>query len=347
MLKFGLAGTGVGGDFIARALAQLKAEGVAELVAVAGRRGAKTEEFARKHGAKRWYTSFEQLLSDPEVEAIAISTPHYLHFPQAIAAIDTGKHVLVDKPMATTLRETDEMIARAERKGVKLGVVFEYRFDPVVGKVKEIVDAGRLGRLILGEAVVEWYRTQEYYAGSDWRGRWATEGGGALINQAIHTIDLLLWMMGDAEELWALTGTLAHSIEVEDLAVAAVRFRNGAFGVIQGSTAVYPGLPTRLEIHGTEGTAIIEGGALKLLAVKGGEARAEGERPAELASWARPEAVPVDNHVRLIRDFAQAVREDRRPKVDGWEGRRSLELIRAIYLSGRTGQVVKLPLREV
>lgn len=347
MLKFGLAGTGVGGDFIARALAQLKLEGVAELVAVAGRKGVKTEEFARRHGAKRWYTSFEQLVSDPEVDAVAISTPHYMHFPQALAAIDAGKHVLVDKPMAITLKEADEMIARAERKGVALGVVFEYRFDPLIEKVKGLVDSGRLGRLILGEAFVEWYRTQEYYASSDWRGRWATEGGGALINQAIHTIDLLLWLMGDAEELWALTGTFAHSIEVEDLAVAAVRFRSGAFGAVVGSTAIYPGLPTRLEVHGTEGTAVIEGGALKLLSIKGEEAKAEGERPSELASWARPEAVPIDNHVRLIRDFARAVEEKRKPRVDGWEGRRSLELIRAIYLSGRTGQVVRLPLREV
>jgi len=131
-----------------------------------------------------------------------------------------------------------------------------------------------------------------------------------------------------------------------NLAVAAVRFRSGAFGVIQGSTAIYPGLPTRLEIHGTEGTVVIEGGALKMLSTKGMEAREEGERPTELASWARPEAVPIDNHVRLIRDFAQAVKEDRKLRVDGWEGRRSLELIRAIYFSGSTGQVVKLPLRE-
>ncbi|MEM2186783.1 MAG: Gfo/Idh/MocA family oxidoreductase [Thermofilaceae archaeon] len=346
MLRFGLAGTGVGGGFIAGALQQLRDEGVAELVAVAGRRAAKTEEFARKYGAKKWYASFDQLLSDPEVDAVAISTPHYLHLPQAVAAIEAGKHVLVDKPMAVTLREADEMIARAERRGVTLGVVFEYRFDPVIERVREHVTWGRLGRLILAEAVVEWYRTREYYAGSDWRGRWVTEGGGALINQAIHTVDLMLWLMGDAEEVWAYAGTYAHDIEVEDLAVALIRFRSGALGVVQASTATYPGFPTRLEVHGTDGAAVIEGGNLKLLALRG-EVVKEAEGLKGWESWARPEAVPIENHVRLLRDFVLAVSEGGRPRVDGREGRRSLELIRAIYASAKLHQPVKLPLVEV
>lgn len=347
MIRFSLAGTGVGGDFVAKALHLLKMEGSAELVAVAGRRAAKTEEFARKYGVKQWYTSFEQMLNEGGFDAVAISTPHYLHFPQALAAIEAGFHVLVDKPMAVSLREADEMIRRAEKKGVKLGVIFEYRFDPIVEELKGLIEEGRLGRLIMGEAVVEWFRPQEYYERSDWRGRWATEGGGALINQAIHTIDLLLWFMGDVEEVWGLTGTFAHSIEVEDLAVAALKFRNGAFGVVQGATAIYPGLPTRLEVHGTEGTAVIEGAELKMLVIKGEEIREERRKGSELASWSRPEAVPVDNHKKLIRDFAQSVKSDGKPRVDGIEGRRSLELIRAVYQSGRTGQAVRLPLEGI
>ncbi|MCX8179818.1 MAG: Gfo/Idh/MocA family oxidoreductase [Thermofilaceae archaeon] len=346
MLKFGLAGTGVGGEFIAKALQLLKSEGRAELVAVTGRRRGKTEEFARRYGAGRWYLSFEQMLSDPDVEAVAISTPHYLHFPQAISAIEAGKHVLVDKPLAVNLREADEMIRKAEHYGVKLGVVFEYRFDPIVEKLKTSIEQGKLGRLILGEAIVEWFRTPEYYSGSGWRGRWATEGGGALINQAIHTIDLLLWLMGDVEKIWALTGTFMHDIEVEDLAVAALKFRSGAFGVIQGSTAIYPGLPTRLEVHGTNGTAVIEGGALKVLAIRGEEEETK-EGVKGLESWARPEAVPVENHLRLVKDFVTSVEEGGRPRVDGYEGRRSLEVIRAIYFSSWSGQVVTLPFREV
>ncbi|MEM2795430.1 MAG: Gfo/Idh/MocA family oxidoreductase, partial [Thermofilaceae archaeon] len=329
-----------------KALQLLKREGSAELVAVAGRKAIKTEEFARKYGVKRWYTSFEQMLNEGGFDVVTISTPHYLHFPQALAAIEAGFHVLVDKPMAVSLREADEMIRRAEKKGVKLGVIFEYRFDPIIEKLKGLIEEEKLGRLIMGEAVVEWFRPQEYYERSDWRGRWATEGGGALINQAIHTIDLLLWFMGDVEELWGLTGTFAHNIEVEDLAVAALKFKNGAFGVVQGATAIYPGLPTRLEIHGTEGTAVIEGAELKMLVMRGEETREERRRESGLASWSRPEAVPVDNHTKLIKDFAQSVALDGKPRVDGIEGRRSLELIKAVYQSGRTGQVVKLPLGE-
>ena len=156
----------------------------------------------------------------------------------------------------------------------------------------------------------------------------------------------MLWLMGDAEEVWAYAGTYAHSIEVEDLAVALIKFRSGALGVVQASTATYPGFPTRLEVHGTDGAAVIEGGNLKLMALKGEEVRAaEGLRGWE--SWARPEAVPIENHVRLLRDFAQAVREQREPRVNGREGRRSLELIRAIYASAKHHQPVKMPFVEV
>ena len=346
MIKFGLVGTGVGGEFIARALQELRKEGIAELRAVVGRKPAKTESFAKRFGAREWYTSLRDMLSREELDAVAISTPHYLHFPQAVEVMEAGLHVLVDKPMAINLVEADEMIRLSERKGVKLGVIFEFRFDPDIERMKKLIDEGKLGKLIMGEAVVEWHRPAEYYERSDWRGRWATEGGGALINQAIHTIDLLLWLMGDVERLWALVGTFAHDIEVEDLAVAALKFRSGAFGVIQGSTAIYPGLPTRLEIHGTEGTLIWEGGSLKMAVVKGEEEVRSGAEAEGLASWARPEAVPIDNHVRLVRDFAQSIAEDRKPRVDGVEGRKSLEIVRAIYLSGRTGHVVELPLRE-
>ncbi|HDD33589.1 MAG TPA: Gfo/Idh/MocA family oxidoreductase [Thermofilaceae archaeon] len=345
-LRFGLVGTGVGGEFIAGALKALEGEGLVKMQAVVGRKPSKTENFARKFGAEGWYTCLRHMLTREELDAVAISTPHYLHFPQAIAVMEAGLHVLVDKPMAINLVEADEMVKLAERMGLKLGVILEFRFDPKLRRIKALVDAGKLGKLIMGEAIVEWFRPEEYYRRSDWRGRWATEGGGALINQAIHTIDLLLWLMGDVEKLWSLVGTVAHDIEVEDLAVAALKFRSGAFGVIQGSTAVYPGLPTRLEVHGTEGTAIWEGGKIKLISMRSGETYEEKEEEKELASWARPEAVPIHNHVELIRDFVKAIIDDRRPYVDGVEGRRSLEVIRAIYLSGRSGEVVELPLKE-
>ncbi|MFB0504679.1 MAG: Gfo/Idh/MocA family protein, partial [Candidatus Bathyarchaeia archaeon] len=235
---------------------------------------------------------------------------------------------------------------KARRKGVKLGVNLQSRFDPTFRKVKEAAEEQRFGRLILGEAIVKWFRTQEYYDKSAWRGKWDTEGGGALINQAIHTIDLLVWIMGSPRYLWAQIDTVAHKIEVEDLAVAALRFENGALGIIQGSTAIYPGLPSRLEVHGTKGTAIIEGEVLKRWSIIGEEEVVSEEAKEGLKSWARPELAPATNHASLIKDFAEAILEDRAPYVDGVEGRKSLEVITAIYRSGRDDRMIEFPLKE-
>ncbi len=346
-VKFGVVGVGVGGTFATRAIKEiLEPEGVAQVIAACSAHEERVKGFASKWGLEQYYTNYRDLLTKSGIDAVIISTPHYMHFPMAIEAMDEGVHVLVDKPIAIDLREADEMIKRARRSGVKLGVIFQGRFDPKIRKVKSLIEEGRLGQLIMGEAYVEWFRDQEYYEKSRWRGRWATEGGGALINQAIHTIDLLVWLMGGVDHLWALTGTMAHNIEVEDLAVAALKFKNGAFGLILGSTAIYPGLPTRIEIHGVDGTVIWEAEMIKKIAIKGEPEYSEEERVEGLASWTRPEAVPPKNHAEVIKDFARAVLEDREPQVNGEEGRKSLEVIRAIYMSGRTGSVIKFPLYE-
>lgn len=345
-VKFGIIGTGVGANFCAEGLSKIAHTGIAKLTAVTSRREARAKEFASKWGLKHWYTDYKEMLKNPNVDVVIISTPHYLHYSMTLEAIKAQKHVLVDKPMAIDLREADEMIREARENNVKLGVNLQSRFDPTFRKIKKAVDEGRFGKLILGEAVVEWFRTQEYYDKSTWRGRWATEGGGALINQAIHTIDLLVWIMGQPDRLWAQVDTVAHKIEVEDLAAAAIRFKNGALGIIQGSTATYPGLPTRLEVHGTKGMAIVEGEVLRKWSVMG-EEEVKVERVKEgLASWASPELVPATNHASLIRDFAEAVLENREPYVNGEEGRRSIEVIRAIYKSSETGNVINFPLKD-
>ncbi len=345
-VRFGMAGTGVGANFFAQAFSSLSENDRARLVAVNSRRESRAKEYASKWGLKKYYTDYGRMLEDPEIDAVIISTPHFLHYKMTIEAIKMNKHVLVDKPMAINLKEADEMIAEAERKGVKLGVNLQSRFDPVYRKIKEAVDDGRFGRLILGEALVKWYRTQEYYSSSSWRGRWATEGGGALINQAIHTIDLLLWIMGSPKMLWGQIDTVAHEIEVEDIAVATVRFENEALGVIEGSTALYPGFPHKLAIYGTDGMALAEGDTLRRWSIKGMEETVLEERKEGLQAWSRPEMLPATNHASLLKDFARAVLEDREPYVNGYEGRRSIELIMAIYRSGRTGETVKFPLKE-
>jgi len=345
-VNFGLIGTGVGATFCAQGLSMIADTGKAKLVAVTSRREERAKEFASKWKLDFWYTDYREMLEKAPIDAVIISTPHYLHYPMAIDSMKAGKHTLVDKPMAISVKETDGMINEAKKRGVKLGVILPSRFDPTYRKLKNAVEEGKFGQLILGEAVVEWSRTQEYYDNSPWRGRWATEGGGALINQAIHTIDVLIWIMGSPKYLWAQIDTVAHKIEVEDIAVATVRFENGALGVIQGSTAIYPGLPTRLEIHGTKGTAIIEGEMLKRWSVIGEEEIVEKKVKEGLGSWASPELTPATNHAALIKDFAEAILEDREPFVNGAEGKRSIEVIMAIYKSGRSGEVVEFPLTE-
>lgn len=345
-VKFGIIGTGVGANFCAEGLSMITDTGIAKLVAVTSRREERAKEFASKWNLDLWYTDHKEMLEKAPIDAVIISVPHYLHYPMAIDAIKADKHTLVDKPMAINLKEADEMINEAKKRDVKLGVNLQSRFDSTFRKVKEAVEEGRFGRLILGEAYVKWFRTQEYYESSSWRGRWTTEGGGALINQAIHTIDLLLWIMGPPKYLWAQIDTVAHKIEVEDLAVAAIRFENDALGVIEGSTATYPGLPTQLEIHGTKGTAIIEGEVLKRWSVLGEKEVIVEKAKEGLQSWARPELVPATNHAALVKDFAEAVLNDREPFVNGIEGRRSLEIIMAIYKSGRSRSVIDFPLSE-
>lgn len=346
-LKFCIIGAGVGASFLARAANELKNEGLLTLAAVAGRNVEEAKKFAKQYNIRNPYGNYMDMLVREEPDIVAISTPHYLHFPMTLDAIEYGANVLVDKPMAINLHEADEMIRRAEKRGVKLGVVLEYRFDKGANFIKQLVAEGKLGKVVLGEAIVEWYRPHDYYDKSPWRGRWATEGGGALINQAIHTIDLLLWIIGEPEYLWAQIDTVRHDIEVEDLAVAIIRFKNGTLGVVQASTAIYPGMPTRLEIHGLNGTAIWEGETLKMVKLLKGEVEIPKEVKLEKAkAWERPEAVPIDKHVALLRDFATAIIEDRQPKVNGYEGRRSLELIRAIYKASKEKSVVTFPYKE-
>lgn len=343
-LRFGIVGTGVGADLCGQGLSMISDTGIAKLVAVTGHQESGAKEFASKYGLKLWYTDYKEMIKEAGIDAVIISTPHHLHYPMAMEAMKMNMHTLVEKPMAINLKEADEMIKEAEIRGVKLGVVLQSRFAPTFRKVKDAVDEGRFGRLMLGEAVVEWFRTQEYYNKSKWRGKWATEGGGALINQAIHTIDLLTWIMGPPKNLWSQIDTFAHEIEVEDLAVAAIRFENGALGVVQGSTATYPGLPTKLEIHGTKGMALIEGESLKRWSLMGEKEIIAEEAKEGLKSWAVSYMVPATNHASLIKDFAQAVMEDREPYLNGAEGRKCLELIMAIYKSAKTRSVVRFPL---
>jgi UDP-N-acetyl-2-amino-2-deoxyglucuronate dehydrogenase len=257
----GIAGAGTIGAVHAEALDELQG---ARLVAVAEAREVTGRKLAETHGAE-WYAELGELLTRPDVDVVVICTPSGLHPDQSVAAARAGKHVITEKPMATTLEGADRMIHACKEAGVTLSVIFQYRFNRDALRLKRAVEAGLLGHPVLGNAFVHWHRTQAYYEErGGWRGTWALDGGGALMNQSIHVVDLLQWMLGPVESICGYAETLEHDIEAEDTASAALRFANRALGTIQGTTSAHRDSPLRIEIMGTEGSATLEGSRLTL-----------------------------------------------------------------------------------
>ncbi len=337
-LGFGIVGGGVIGPFHARAIRNVKG---ARLVAVCDVIEAAASKFASDMGVEA-YTDIAKMLKRDDIDVLDVCAPSGLHAKLGIQGAESGKHVLVEKPIDITLERADSLISACEKAEVKLGVIFQHRFDAATRKLKDAVDRGRMGRLVLGDAYVKWYRTQEYYDKGGWRGTWRYDGGGSLINQSIHTIDLQRYIMGDPEWLFGKIGVMTHRIETEDLGLALVGFRNGARGVIEGSTSIYPGLPERLEVHGERGTAIIEGGKMVKWAIQG-EAE-EGDQKATASAAAEASAITADSHTLQIQDFVDAICQDRVPLVDGYEGRKALEVVLAVYRSSERGEVVRFPI---
>jgi predicted dehydrogenase len=340
-IGFGVVGCGMIGKVQAEAIASIPG---ARLLAVCARDEKRVDEFAARFGASG-YTDYDRFLDHPGLRIVNICTPSGLHAEQGAAAARAGLHVLVEKPIDTTLEKADALIEACDRGGVKLGVIFQSRFLPAVQNIKHAIDEGRLGRLMIGDAYVKWYRAPEYYAGS-WHGTMAMDGGGALINQAIHTVDLLRWMMGPVETAFAMKAALRYpQIEGEDTLVASLRFQNGALGVIEATTSAKPGFKRRLEISGERGTIILDGDAISCWAIDGEDEEAGGGEQITDGS-ANPAAISNEGHRRQIEDMLRAVIEDRAPMIDGREGRKSLEVVVALYESADSGQSVRVqPLR--
>lgn len=341
-LGIAVVGAGVIAGFHAQAAAKVEN---ARLVAVTNRRPEVGREFAAKYSCE-FEPSLEALLSRDDVDVVAIATPSGSHASIGIAAARAGKHVLCEKPLDVTLEKVDALIEACEQANVHLGAVLQARMGASGKRLKDAVESGRFGKLSQCSAFVPWYRSEEYYASGGWRATWEHDGGGALMNQSIHAIDLLLWVAGDVEEVSACCQTRWHSIEVEDNAVAWLKFKSGAIGVIQGSTCSYPGLPKRVEVMGASGSAVMVDDEFTVWSFA--EERAEdAELKAGTASGigggaSDPKSIGIEGHRRVYADFVEAVLSGRPSSVTGPEARRAVELILAIYKSSREGKPVRL-----
>lgn len=344
---FGIIGCGMIAKFHARAIADTRG---AKLVACFNRTLPAAEKLAAEFGCKP-YDDLGAMLADEKVEVVVIGTPSGAHLEPAVAAARAGKHVIVEKPLEITLKRCDKIIETCRANSVTLSTIFPSRFHESAVEIKRAMEAGRFGRLTVGDAYVKWYRTQQYYDSGKWRGTWELDGGGALMNQAVHSVDLLLWLMGPVAEVTAQSAMLAHErIAVEDTVVATLKFANGALGVIEATTAAFPGYLKRIEIHGSAGSAVMEEEDI----VKWDFAREQKRDSAIRAAAAAkksggggasdPAAIGHHGHARQFADVLDAIKKGRAPRIDGPQGRMAVEVILAIYKAAETGRAVKLPL---
>ena len=344
-VRVGLVGCGKIAQTHALALSTLD---VADWVACCDRDVERAQEMAATYDVPNVFSDLDELLASGLVEAVLCCTPHPVHELVVVKAAKAGVHVLCEKPIATTIGEADRMIAATDEAGVKFGVIFQRRFWPAAQRIRKAIDDGKLGNLTLGECTVRLWRGPDYFALDPWRGKWATEGGGILMNQAVHSIDHFQWFMGRAVEVYGKYATLRHGayIDVEDTAAATIVFENGALGVLQASSTFQPAFGFRVAVHGDSGAAVSmwernegELGVNDLWSIPG-----EGELREQ---WFQEDdgvkGFP-QFHIAQIGDFLEAVRDDREPAVTGKEARKSLEIILAVYESSRTGLPVTLPL---
>jgi predicted dehydrogenase len=347
-LRFGIVGCGVIGPVHAEAIASLPD---AQLVSVVDINPEKAQKLASQYGATP-YTHLQHMLDREQVDVVIICTPSGLHGELACQVMRSGRHVIVEKPMEISREAIDEMLRVQQETGVKLAVISQHRFDPASRQVHELVEEQAFGRLVLGNAIVPWWRSQEYYDSGEWRGTWKLDGGGVLMNQSIHSIDLLQWLMGPVKSVFGYTDTLAHRIETEDVAVAVLRFDSGALGTIAATTAAYPGVTTRIEIFGDRGSAVIENDSLSYLHLARDEkesAGAYGADPKERkkgedtgSTSQNPAALSAGSHALQIADMIRAIRENGTPLVDGYAARQSVEIILSIYESARIHKEVTI-----
>lgn len=328
---FGIIGCGFAASIHAKAI---KSTEQGKLLGVYDVDEKKVKEFAEKYNVQV-YTDLEKFLAQDDIQIVSICTPSNLHASLGVQVARTGKHLVIEKPLDVTPERCDAVIDAAHKNRVKLTVISQHRFKEAVQILRSALEEGRFGKLVLGNALVRWYRSPEYYRRGGWKGTKKYDGGGALINQSIHTIDLLQWMMGPVKEIQSEIRTLVHDIEVEDTALAILEFENGALGLIEGTTSIYPGFDECLEIYGENGSACVEGNKIvtwdfkeekeedKKIRLIGQENKTGGAREAT--------GISIKYHRRQIEDMINAVLSNRKPLIDGEEGKKAVEIIHRIY----------------
>jgi UDP-N-acetyl-2-amino-2-deoxyglucuronate dehydrogenase len=310
------------------------------IVAVYGTNQEKVGRLSAQYGAAA-YSDFAAFLAHP-MDLVAIGSPSGLHAEQGIAAARRGLHVLTEKPLDIGTARADALIAAAAEAGVKLGVFFQDRFKADLVRVKEWIDSGILGKLILADARVKWFRPASYYGDSHWRGTLGLDGGGALINQAIHTVDLLLWWCGEVAAVQAVRKTALHRIEAEDTLVASLEFKSGAIGTLQAATSVFPGYPRRVELTGSEGTVIVEHDRLVAADLRNPPRDLHSTGDDQNASASSPTVSDARGHQAVLRDFVRAIQTNGAPKCSGQSARESVALVEAVYQACASGKRVEL-----
>ena len=341
--RFGIIGAGVISAWHATGI---DAHPDGKIVGISDVMRLNAEKFAVDHNCEV-VDDWHDLVKRDDIDAICVCTPSGIHAEQCIAAAEAGKHVLVEKPMAINLPDAAKMIKTARENNVKLGVIFQLRCEEGIQKIKKGVEDGVFGKLVFGDLSSKYWRNQAYYDSAGWRGTWAMDGGGSSMNQGIHGIDLLVYVMGDVEKVYAKVDTIARNIEVEDISIAILTFKNGAYGRLQTSTAVNPGQGNYLEINGTLGTAMFDGKNLTKWAVSGdpevlAEDQPVDEEKKKFTAASSSTSFDTEGHIIQVANFIASVRGEEELICDGCDGMRSLHLILGMYESSRRGEEIVL-----
>ncbi|MDN5203416.1 Gfo/Idh/MocA family oxidoreductase [Fulvivirgaceae bacterium BMA10] len=337
-LNFGVVGMGSIANHHIQSILELEN---CALTAVCSRNKAKLQAAKTKYDVNT-FTDYREMMEHPDIDVVCICTPSGFHLEPTLAAAKRGKHVIVEKPLEISMDRAHQMITACDEANVKLACIFQNRYNADYQKLYSAVKKGGIGQPVLGNAYIKWYRDQDYYDATNWRGTLRGDGGAALINQSIHTIDLLLHVMGPVKSVMGRVKTLTHDIEGEDIGTAILDFENGALGTIEGSTAIYPGYPEKLEIYGSKGNIILEGGKISRCQLEGSSIDLGTGKIAEQTGSSDPMAINYKLHMKQIKEIVDNIINNEQPKVNGEEALKSLEVIQAIYKSSESGRQIVL-----